>query len=182
MEEINNVYIMLFDQASLTRIRNLSISKYLHEKYSITPNIGFDSELSILNGFWSCPFHRESEGNYKEYCCLNDIHSNLAPWFAEYSLSTITLARPKSATLVIKFSPMRTFLAARSRWIKPFLSKWAMPLATWWKNIFHTVNKNMLNHQTWAEIDIKLSNGNLPPPSTSFLKKSSKAPLHIYLI
>ena len=38
------------------------------------------------------------------------------------------------------------------------------------------------SYQTWAEIDIKLSNGNLPPPSTSFLKKSSKAPLHIYLI
>ena len=64
-----------------------------------------------LGGVHPCGL--EMEWNGKSW--LWNMLQYLAPWAAEYSLSTMTLARPKSATLVIKFSPRRTFLAARSQ-------------------------------------------------------------------
>ena len=44
-----------------------------------------------------------------------------------YSSSSITRAKPKSATLQTLFSPIRMFLAAKSRWIKFLVSRYAIP-------------------------------------------------------
>ncbi len=52
-----------------------------------------------------------------------------APCRALYSLSTMTRARPKSATLTVLLGPTSTFLAARSRWMYFSRSRYAMPSA-----------------------------------------------------
>ena len=132
--------VVPFDNPSLPDRCILGCS-YLHDisyKYKKLLNIicfsyfryqlKFPSTLE-LPGYGTCPKVNSSISkipkdqtsdltvNFPKLIASGAVHltGNLAPWCAEYSLSTITRANPKSATLVIKFSPNSTFLAAKSR-------------------------------------------------------------------
>lgn len=60
----------------------------------------------------------------------NLLHSLHSPCRGQYSSSSMTRAKPKSQILAILFSPIRTFLAARSLWISCLPSRYSIPLAT----------------------------------------------------
>ena len=133
-----------------TWIRNLTISKKLHEENAVAPHIWLDREFSILNGLRRCPLHREPA---QDEVSSKTSTQNFVTWLpgvqsihCQQSLGQDQSLPPEShlsyvnlwievlfalQTLAIKFSPMSTFLAARSLWINPFLSRWAIPLATW---------------------------------------------------
>ena len=62
-EEKELVYEMVIENH--TWIGNLPISKKLHEKNAVAPDIRLNRELAILDRFRGCPLHREPDQDFK---------------------------------------------------------------------------------------------------------------------
>lgn len=109
-----------------TWIWNSAFSCQLSQQHTKGPDVRFDSETSVQGCLRCRPFDRElcpcvtvgGEQNVSQQRqqSNNQTRRKTLPCLAVYSLSSMSLARPKSATLHTRLSPTRMLAARRSLW------------------------------------------------------------------
>lgn len=124
----------------LTRVRYPALCRELCQQDPKGPHVGLDGEPAIEGSFGSRPLNGEfgtcrCKRSYRHHShphmtdeeteAQSRDRTSHSPWYpprpcppcrAVYSLSSMSLARPKSATLHTRFSPTRMLAARRSRW------------------------------------------------------------------